>query len=90
MILRLTEDDIRRLRGEQLVIAALEPDQALKTLPTLLARPEERRRVVAMLDEFLSQSDELSSDQRAIIKRIKSVLQPKHAAADSENLTLAT
>ena len=46
---RLTEEELRHLRGEQLAIAVLEPDRALTTLPALLADSGDRQRVLDLL-----------------------------------------
>lgn len=88
---RLTEEDIRRLRGEQLVIAALEPVRALSTLPTLLAGSEERQRLLELLERLPKLREELSAEQRAAINQIKDALQtPTAQPTQSESLTLAT
>ena len=46
--------EVRRICGEQEVIARHEPDPAVETLPALLARPQDRQRLVTLLERVLA------------------------------------
>jgi len=46
--------DWRRVRGEQEIIVRYAPDEALATLPSLLADPEDRRRLVTLVKRLLA------------------------------------
>jgi hypothetical protein len=46
---RLPADAVRRIRAEQAVVAELEPERGLQSLPRLLADPADRRRVQALV-----------------------------------------
>jgi len=45
--------DWRRVRGEQEIIVRYAPDEALATLPSLLADPDDRRRLVTLVKRLL-------------------------------------
>ena len=88
---RLSEEELRRLRGEQLVIAAMEPTRALSTLPSLLGNPKDRRRVLELLERLPQIREELSQEQRSAIDRIKRFLNDKPALSTrDQSLALAT
>jgi len=46
--------DWRRVRGEQEIIVRYAPDEALSTLPSLLADPDDRRRLVTLVKRLLA------------------------------------
>jgi pimeloyl-ACP methyl ester carboxylesterase len=73
---RLPADAVRRIQARQAVVAELEPEQGLQSLPRLLANPAERQRVLAALDEALKLVDP-TPEQRAVVDRIRSVLGEK-------------
>ncbi|GIL05390.1 MAG: hypothetical protein BroJett031_19100 [Betaproteobacteria bacterium] len=74
----LPRDEVRRIGGEQEIIARYEPDKAIKTLPILLAKRKDRDRLLTLLERVLGdkrvQRIEPSSDQLATLARIRRVL----------------
>ncbi|RQS31058.1 DUF3141 domain-containing protein [Burkholderia sp. Bp8992] len=74
----LPPDQWRRIYGEQELIATYAPHQAVATLPALLARPEDRLRLLTLLDKLLGdprvQSASVSEPQWAALQRIRAVL----------------
>lgn len=68
----------RRLRGEQEIVVRYEPEQALATLPDLLAEPDDRERLLTLLDRLMQdervQRAEPTAEQRAMLERIRSLL----------------
>ncbi|WP_322082248.1 DUF3141 domain-containing protein [Burkholderia sp. BCC1972] len=74
----LPPDQWRRIYGEQELIATYAPHQAVATLPALLARPEDRQRLLTLLDKLLGdprvQSASVSEPQWAALQRIRAVL----------------
>ena len=74
----LPPDQWRRIYGEQEIIATYAPQQAVATLPVLLARPEDRQRLLTLLDKLLGdarvQSASVSEQQWAALQRIRAVL----------------
>jgi pimeloyl-ACP methyl ester carboxylesterase len=79
----------RRIRGEQEIIVRYEPEQALATLPMLLADPADRGRLLALLERLLDdarvQALGGTPEQEAMLARIRDVLAersgPRLAAA---------
>ncbi|MBN3815924.1 DUF3141 domain-containing protein [Paraburkholderia sp. Se-20369] len=74
----LPPDQWRRVYGEQEIIATYEPQQAIATLPALLARPEDRKRLLTLLDKLLGdarvQSESVSERQWEALQRIRAAL----------------
>lgn len=74
----LPRDQCWRIRGEQEIIASYEPEQALATLPMLLAGKNDRKRLLTLLDELLAderlQSTTPTGEQQAMLDRIRDVL----------------
>jgi hypothetical protein len=74
----LALDQWRRIRGEQDIIVRYAPEQALATLPRLLADPADRERLLRFFERLLS--DERireigpSAGQREMISRVADVL----------------
>ncbi|MGF6786366.1 DUF3141 domain-containing protein [Paraburkholderia sp. 35.1] len=70
--------DWRRIRGEQELIATFEPQQAIQTLPDLLASPEDRNRLLSLLDKLLADRRVLrippTPAQEEALRAIRSVL----------------
>ena len=71
----------RRVRGTQEVIVRHEPDEALASLPTLLAEPNARARLLALLDKLKSDKRVLgrapTAAQMSMLTRIRSMLREK-------------
>ena len=74
----LPRDEVRRIGGEQEIIARYEPDKAIETLPVLLAKRNDRDRLLMLLERVLAdkrvQLIEPSPEQRAMLARIRDVL----------------
>jgi hypothetical protein len=74
----LPPDELRRIGGEQEIIARYEPERAIETLPLLLARRTERDRLVTLLERVLAdkrvQRIQPSAEQTAMLTRIRRVL----------------
>jgi hypothetical protein len=74
----LPPDQWRRVRGEQDIIVRYAPEQALATLPDLLAQHADRERLLTFFERVLA--DERMQDlrptagQRAMAKRIRNAL----------------
>jgi hypothetical protein len=69
----LSTEQSRRIKAEQAVVAELEPERALESLPVLLAAPADRKRALAVLDEAVA-AIELTSPQKAMLRRVLAVL----------------
>ena len=78
MLPDLPPDQVRRIAGEQEIIARYEPEKAIETLPLLLARQKDRVRLLSLLERVLAdprvQRVEPSDEQRATLARIRDVL----------------
>jgi hypothetical protein len=89
----LPADQWRRIRGEQEIIATYEPEQALATLPALLADGADRQRLLDLLEKLLAdervQSAKPTDAQLAVLARIRTVLAPKPARAQPAAAALA-
>jgi hypothetical protein len=74
----LPPDELRRIGGEQEIIARCEPDRAVETLPALLPEREERDRLLTLLERVLAdqrvQAIQPTAEQTATLARIRSVL----------------
>jgi hypothetical protein len=74
----LAPDEARRIEGEQEIIARYEPQKAVETLPTLVARRKDRERLLALLERVLAdrrvQRIQPSAGQKAMLARIRMVL----------------
>jgi pimeloyl-ACP methyl ester carboxylesterase len=74
----LPRDEVRRIGGEQEIIARYEPDKAVETLPVLLANRKDRDRLLTLLERVLAdkrvQLIEPSPEQTAMLARIRDVL----------------
>jgi pimeloyl-ACP methyl ester carboxylesterase len=77
----IAADQWRRIRGEQEIIASYEPDQAIATLPTLLAHDEDRSRFLELIAKLVADERVLNSaptdTQRSALERIRTVLMPR-------------
>lgn len=75
---KLSPPDVRRIAGQQEIIVHYEPEKALATLPSLLASPEDRDRMLAILDRVFSdervQRTKPSTEQKRMFARIRALL----------------
>ena len=78
-------DQWRRVRGEQEIIVRYEPEQALATLPKLLARREDRERLVTLVRRLLAdermQRAKPSNEQLAMVEHIGEALDIRRPGA---------
>jgi pimeloyl-ACP methyl ester carboxylesterase len=82
-----TDDQRRRIRGEQDIIVRYEPEKALATLPQLLADRADRDRLFAFLERLFADERvkefKPNAAQKAMLERIRKALEksaPKLAA----------
>jgi hypothetical protein len=77
----LPQDQWRRVRGEQEIIVRYEPEQALATLPKLLANQADRERLVTLVRRLMAdQRAKPSTEQLAMIENIGETLAVKRSA----------
>jgi hypothetical protein len=80
MLPELPLDQVRRIAGEQEIIARYEPERALETLPLLLSERKERDHLLTLLDRVLAdprvQRIEPTAQQRAMLAKIRRLLGP--------------
>jgi hypothetical protein len=71
-------DQMRRIAGEQEIIATYELDKAIATLPALLPGREERERVLTLLERLENdprvRHDGLTPEQRTMLERVRKAL----------------
>ena len=65
----LSPSEVRRIKAEQAVVAELEPERGLESLPKLLSDPVDRLRAVEVLDEAIAVV-ELTEQQRNVLDRV--------------------
>jgi hypothetical protein len=74
----LALDEVRRIGGEQEIIARYEPERAVETLPALLPDRADRDRLLKLLERVLAdervQRIRPSPEQAAMLVRIRQVL----------------
>jgi pimeloyl-ACP methyl ester carboxylesterase len=74
----VTLEQMRRIAGEQEIIATYEPDMAIATLPALLPQREDRERLLTLLDRLADdprvRHEGLTPGQRAMHERIRNTL----------------
>ncbi|RZT97785.1 DUF3141 domain-containing protein [Rivibacter subsaxonicus] len=72
--------EVRRIGGAQEVIVRHRPDQAVETLPALLSAPQDRKRLLTLIERVLVdkrvQSIRPTAAQKAMLERIRAVLAP--------------
>jgi hypothetical protein len=77
----IAPEDARRIRGEQEVLVRHEPEQAIEALPRLVTKPQERERLLALLERLLAdgrvQDVGPTDEQLAMLSRIRTVLEPR-------------
>jgi pimeloyl-ACP methyl ester carboxylesterase len=75
---KLPLEEMRRIGGQQEIIARYERDKAIETLPLLLSEREDRQRLLTLLDRILAdkrvQRIKPSAEQAAALARIRSAL----------------
>ena len=75
---KLSQEERRRIRGQQEVIVAFEPERALETLAGLLPDPADRTRLLTLLERLATDprvwKDRPAPDQLAMLERIRTVL----------------
>jgi hypothetical protein len=75
---QVAPDQFRRIRGEQEIIARYEPEQALASLPQLLHDPDDRTRLLTLLDKLMAdqrvQAEQPTAQQLDMLGRIRGVL----------------
>jgi len=80
-------DQIRRIAGEQEIIARYEPERAVETLALLLSDRKHRDRLLTLLDRVLAdprvQRIEPTAKQRAMLAKIRRVLGPLRLVSGS-------
>ena len=71
-------DEWRRVLGEQEIIAAYEPDQAIATLRALLPQRKDRERLLTLLDRLANdprvRREGLTPEQRTMLERVRNAL----------------
>jgi hypothetical protein len=71
-------DEMRRVAGEQEIIATYETDKAIATLPALLPEREDRERLLTLLDRLENdpriRHDGLTPEQKTMLKRVRKAL----------------
>jgi pimeloyl-ACP methyl ester carboxylesterase len=70
---QLPDEEVRRMKAEQAVIAELEPERGLRSLPKLLTDPADRRRVLEVLDEAVA-AVKPTAAQQATLVRVRDML----------------
>ncbi|HWP90720.1 MAG TPA: DUF3141 domain-containing protein [Thermodesulfobacteriota bacterium] len=73
VVSKMSEDERRRIRNEQVVIVEFEPKRALESLPVLLANHGDKEKMLSIL-ERVKADFELNQKQRAILEKIGKVL----------------
>jgi hypothetical protein len=80
-------DELRRIRGQQEIIVRFEPEKAVAALPALLANPQDRQRMVSLLDAVLTDerlySLDLTREQTLALERVSGVIGYKVPALPS-------
>jgi pimeloyl-ACP methyl ester carboxylesterase len=86
-------DQVRRIAGEQEIIARYEPERALQTLPLLLSDRKQRALLLTLLDRVLAdprvQRIEPTAAQRAMLAKIRRVLGPVRLVDGNRRAALA-
>jgi pimeloyl-ACP methyl ester carboxylesterase len=80
---RLPAEEIRRIKAEQAVVAELEPERGLESLPQLLADPADRQRALEVLDKAVA-AVEFTAEQQAMLERVRAILGGKLSRIEEE------
>ncbi len=90
----LTPDEWRRIRGEQDIIVRYEPEQAIATLPKLLAKPGDRERLLTLVRRLLADERmrrvEPTTEQLAMIENIGETLDVDAGAGPGQRAARAS
>jgi hypothetical protein len=74
----LAPADVRRIAGRQQIVVRYEPEKALETLPALLKSPEDRDRLLVLLERVFAdkrvQRIQPTTEQKETFARIRAVL----------------
>ena len=77
-------EQMRRIAGEQEIIATYEPDKAIATLPALLPQRKDRERLLTLLDRLANdprvRREGLTPEQRAMLERVRQRAAPDRRA----------
>jgi hypothetical protein len=73
IVAKMSEDEVRRIRNEQVIIVEFEPKLALESLPILLANHADKQRLLSAL-ERVTADIEPNQKQTAILGKIHKVL----------------
>jgi hypothetical protein len=73
IVSKMSEDELRRIRNEQVVIVEFEPERALESLPVLLDNHADKQKLLLILERAKAEI-ELNEKQTAILERIHKVL----------------
>jgi pimeloyl-ACP methyl ester carboxylesterase len=81
---QLPANEIRRIKAEQAVVAELEPERGLRSLPKLLANTKDRKKAITAMDRAV-ELVELTSDQLSTLERIQEILGSSAVGSAREN-----
>ncbi len=80
-------EQMRRVAGEQEIIATYEPDKAIATLPALLPRRDDRERLLTLLERLENDArvrhDGITPEQRTMLQRVRRTLGRPAAVKDA-------
>jgi hypothetical protein len=80
-------EQMRRVAGEQEIIATYETDKAIATLPALLPERKDRERLLTLLERLESdpriRHDGLTPEQQTMLQRVRKVLRVPARAKDA-------
>jgi hypothetical protein len=70
---KIPSDEVRRIKAEQAVVAELEPERGLQSLPKLLSERKDRQRAIALLEDAAAAA-EMTPEQLEMFERVQAVL----------------
>ncbi|HEX3033751.1 MAG TPA: DUF3141 domain-containing protein, partial [Thermodesulfobacteriota bacterium] len=82
---KMSEDEIRRIRNEQVIIVEFEPERALQSLPVLLANRADREKILEVLKKAVSVFDLTKSEVEAV-EEIRYMLSSNHRRVKSASI----
>jgi hypothetical protein len=82
IVSKMSEDELRRIRNEQVVIVEFEPRRALDSLPHLLANDGDKKKVLLVLQRAIAELG-LNQKQIAIMEKIRKVLGSRSSEFDT-------